>query len=870
MISGHTMSGRSREALELYQLMRKEGVRPDAYTFVSLFKACGMLADLESGRRIHAEALSCRCVFDSFVGNSLVTMYGKCGSLVDAQHVFDGLPQRGVVSWTTMLAAYAQQGQAEKALQLFEQMREEGVSPNSWTFASALQACGILAEKEKEVGGLTKNSLRIGKAIHSQAQKKALDKDMFVGNTLVSMYGKCGSIVDAQDAFHRLTRRDVVACTAMITAYVEHNLAGKALQLYKKMCEEGVSPDARTFVIALQACGKLAAEQDPVMDERSTKMLLLHEGKKMHDDAKRKGYVSDVFVSCSLVSMYAKCGSIADSRKVFEELSQRDVVLWTSMLTAYVEVGQADAAMQLYKEMRAKGVSPDVWTIISALQACCSLAEKDGDGKSIKIKFLEHGKSIHADVLRKGYGSLLKVGNTLISMYGKCGSVEDAWRVFDGLSCKDVVSWTAMLAMYAHQGQPHNALRLYDQMLEAGTSPDARTFVCALQACGMMAEIEEDVIMDWRATKSRTLDRGRAIHDDARRKGYSSDVFVGNTLVSMYGKCRCILDAQNAFNELSQRNVVTWNALIGAYARQGQGEKVLQLYEQMKQESTSPDESTIVTMLQACSNIGSLALLRQVHDMLVSEGSKPSPFVVSTLITAYGRCASVEDAQNVFDSWPHPDVVVWSALVAAYARQGNFTGSLQCFQDMELAGIKPDGVTFISLLCACSHAGLVDKGIHYFESMRKDYGLIPDIQHYVSMVDLFGRAGWFQRAEELLSEMPMQPNRDIWMCLLGACQKHGDVTFGERIFSSAIRLHPQHAAPYVLMSNIYADAGLADRALTVEKLRQKECAWKIPGQSWIEHEEDVQAFIVGDCSNWRLEKLHSLRQLVSMKLVEAS
>lgn len=220
------------------------------------------------------------------------------------------------------------------------------------------------------------------------------------------------------------------------------------------------------------------------------------------------------------------------------------------------------------------------------------------------------------------------------------------------------------------------------------------------------------------------------------------------------------------------------------------------------------------------------------------------------------------DAQAVFDSFPNAGVVLWNALIAGYARQGDFMASLQQYEKMQLAGANPNAVTFVSLLSACSYAGLVDKGVEYFESMSRDYGVTPEIEHYVTMVDLLGRAGCFVMLEHLLSSMPMQPNLDLWLCLLGACRKHRRVVLGEEAFNRAVSLDPTHASAYVLMSNVYADAGLLDRATEV---RQKGIR-KTPGQSWIECAEEVSSFLAGDSEHPRYGELHEILKKATAKL----
>lgn len=224
------------------------------------------------------------------------------------------------------------------------------------------------------------------------------------------------------------------------------------------------------------------------------------------------------------------------------------------------------------------------------------------------------------------------------------------------------------------------------------------------------------------------------------------------------------------------------------------------------------------------------------------------------------------DAQAVFDTWPERDVVSWSALIAGYARTGNYEASLQIYEKMQGARVKPNEVTFLSLLSACSHSGLVEKGVEYFESMCREYGLIQNIEHYVSIIDLLARAGDFTRVQDLLARMPMQPDLSLCICLLGACRKYGNVELGKQAFDRAVSLQPKYAASYILMSNIYAKAGLFDCAKEVDISRQKEGAWNKPGQSWIEHGQEVHCFVAGDHKKTQNKCLYELLQHMSVEL----
>lgn len=859
VIAGCSASGQNHDALNMYCQMQEQGVEPSAYTFVPLLKACSSLADLEMGKQIHADILKYCCESDLFVCTGLIEMYGMCGSLVDAEKVFYALTQKDVVVWNAMFGAYTQHGQAKEVVHLFDHMQAESVRPDARTFVSVIQAFSILAENEVHMDGQAarRSMLDIGRAIHAEAQNLGCCSDVVLGNTLITMYKRCGSIVDARDVFDGLSLRDSMSWTVMLAAYVEQGDAHTALELYEKMCVEKITPTTnRIFVIMLQSCAILAEKEERVVVcGRVVKVMAVERGKRIYADAWKHGYGSDLFVVNTLMHMFGKWGCIVEAQHLFDGLSTKDVVSWTAMLGAHVELEQFDEAWQLYEEMLESGVSPNDRTFVTALKACSLLADREEhcfvDGRPLKLMSLGKGRTIYADVRSRGYDSDIFVAGALVTLFGKFGSPSDAWNVFDELSQRDLVVWSAMLVAFAECGDEGKVLDLYERMREEGVSLNERTFVCVLRACSMLGEREEEAALDGQFVKMKSLDKGRALHADAWRMGFDSDVFVASALISMYGTCGSISDAQNVFDAVSQQNLVVWTAMLAAYARHGQPEKALQLYKQLAENGVALDDVVVLCALHVCSISGALSTCREIHHSLVSSRKHITDVLASSLIHAYGRCGSMVDAQAVFNGLLQPDVVSWTALMAGYARQGNCAATLQCYKDMELAGVQPNAVTFLSLMSACSHAGLVDKGVAYFESMVRDHGIPAEMEHYSTMVDLLGRAGHVEEALALLTALPVQPDLATWSCLLGACRKHGQIPLGKQAFQTAIRTGPLHSAPYLLMSNMYADAELWDGSKEVTELRLKEGAWKKAGRSWLEYEHDLQTFVVED-----IEKQH--------------
>lgn len=875
MIGAYVQCGQASNALQLYVQLQEQGESPDAWTYATVVQACGMLSEkevtdslsscvgsLQKGKAIHAYIREIGYLSDAFVGSSLISLYSKYNSIVDAQIVFDSLLPNDVVLWNTMLAGYVLQDMSKSALELYVRMLEEGVSPDDRTFVGVLQACGSLAEK----GGpmletiVEANALQKGKALHSEALRAGNASDVFVGNALISMYGKCGSVEDATTAFYSCSQRNVVSWNTMLTELLQNGHAERTLQLYDKMLGEGVTPDSRTFISIVQACGVLADEVDIGLTGVHFKSpVFLQKGKVIHAEAWWRGYDSNNFLGSTLISLYGNCGAIAEAEIVFNRVSNDNVVLWNAMLAGYVTQELAEEAFILYDQMSQAAVSPDGYTFVNMLQVCGQLAEKEeartAHGQLLKLQSLQKGKAIHAESLQKHYSSNLFVLNALVAFYGRCGSIVDAENIFGALLQCDIVSWNALLSAYVQHGEAEKTVQLYAQMLEEGVVPDAWSFVSILQACAMLEE-EKNLV--------KYLQQVQVVHYEAWRVGYMSDAFVASILISSYGRTGCIGNARDVLKASSKRDVVPWNAMLAVYAQHGKGEDVLQLYRQMLDEGMILTETTIVSILQACSITGCLDVCNQICDNFVSTRTVFNYLVGNAFVHTYGKCARMDNAQWIFDSLLQKDVVSWNALIAGYARQGNYEAAESWYKIMVQAGVVPDGITFLSLISACGHVGMVQKGLKYFEIMTREYRLLPEIEHYVGMVDMLGRAGCFTSVEFLLSTMWVPPNQALWLCLLAACRKHSNVIMGEQAFQRAVHLQPTHAAAYVVMSNIYANVGMVEAAKRVDKLRRQAGAVRKLGQSWMEHKQEVRSFTASDCEGRQQVQMYKLSERLNL------
>ncbi|KAJ7535916.1 hypothetical protein O6H91_12G050600 [Diphasiastrum complanatum] len=790
-ITRYLQDGESVKALQLFQQLRTQAAKPDRFTFVGVLKACSVLMTPEEGRCVHAQAILSECKDDIFVGSSLVDMYSKCRSIEDAARVFANVPTHDVVSWNAMILGYVKCGQAEKALYLFGQMTREFVQPDMVTFVGVINACASVA------------SLEEGKRVHLEVNQNGYASDVAVGNGLIDMYAKCGSIMLARKVFEKMHMRDVVSWNTMIGGYVKLGQGEKALILYQEMQQKQIQPNRVTFVSILNACASKAE---------------IKEGRCIHAQVIQNGFGTDVSVANCLIDMYSKCGCMKDALKVFDNMPTRDVVSWSAIIGGYAKSGQAKQALEVFKQMKEEYIQASRVTYVCVLNACGSLAS------------LEEGRRIHAEAIQRGFELDITIRNCLIDMYLKCGSIEDAYRVFENMLTRDVVSWSSIILAHVRCRQGRVALKLFRKMQEEDVQPDRITLVAVLNACASIAALKE----------------GRLIHKLITQMGCESDIFLCNCLIDMYAKCGSIEDAYKVFNDMKVRDLVSWNSMILGCVKCGHAEKALMLFWQMQREMVPQNSITFVGVLNACARVAALEQGKRVQAEVTKSGLDSNVFVAGCLVDMFAKCGSIEDASRVFKSMPSHDTVSWSTMLGGYAMHGLGKEALQLFEQISQEGAEIDNITFVCLLSACSRADFNSEGHHYFESLSPVYGILSTVEHYTCMVDLLGRSGYLNEAQDLINIMPYQPDIFVWMALLSACRVHGNVQLAERVAKQVLQVDPENASCYVLLANIYSAAGKWGSAVKVHQMMNERLVNKKPGRTWIEINNKVHTFVVDD------------------------
>lgn len=743
-------------------------------------------------KRIQAQIVVSGFQSDTFLINILLNLYSRYDKLGDASKLFDEMPQKNLVSWSTMVSMYTRHGYIEKALALFLEFRRNCCKgPNEYILASVIRACMQMGD-----GG------EVGVQIHDFVIKCGFDQDVYVGTCLVDFYMKSRCIDEARLVFDGLKGKNAVTWTTMITGYVKSGKAEVALQLFRQRKATDVTPDRYVLSSVLSACS--------VLD-------LIQGGKQVHCHALRRGDEMDVSVINVLIDFYCKCGKVKAARRLFDEMTARNVISWTTMIAGYMQNSCNREAMNLFSEMTRLGWKPDAFACTSVLTSCGSL------------KALDQGRQVHAYTIKANLESDDFVANGLIDMYAKCSSLIDARRAFDIMGDQNVVSYNAMIEGYSGLEKLSEALELFHNMRQQSLQPSLLTFVSLLGVSAALC----------------TIELSRQIHTLIIKFGVSLDLFVGSSLIDVYSKCSHVKEARLLFEEMKEKDIVVWNALFFGYTQQLENEEALKLFSKLQLSRQKPNEFTFAALMTASSNLASLQHGQQFHIQLIKHGLDSDPFVTNAIIDMYAKCGSFEDACKTFNTTTWRDIVCWNSVISTYAHHGEAEGALQIFKRMLKEGMKPNYVTFVGLLSACVHAGFVELGLQHFESMPT-FGVEPGIEHYACAVSLLGHAGKLYEAKALIESVPIKPAAVLWRTLLSSCRIVGNVELGRYAAERAISIDPMDSGSYTLLSNIFASKGMWADVKRVREKMDLEGVLKEPGCSWIEVNNETNVFIARD------------------------
>nr|XP_043625477.1 pentatricopeptide repeat-containing protein At4g35130, chloroplastic [Erigeron canadensis] len=588
-----------------------------------------------------------------------------------------------------------------------------------------------------------------------------------------------GSIEDALQVFDEMPKRSSFVWNFVIRVLTNNGYFEDAIGLYCQMCVEGIRGDKYTFPFVIKACGGC---------------LDVFEGRKVHSKLFKVGLDMDLHVSNSLILMYAKHGCIEIAEKVFREMGFRDLVSWNSMINGYILVNDVLSSLECFRKMHGERVQLDRFTIVNALHA------------SSRIGSLRSGKEIHAQAIKGDLDCNEMVQTSLIDMYGKSGGMCYAERVFNMMSQKHVAAWNAMIRGYASNGQSFESFSCLRTMQENGIKPDNVSLINLLPSCSQL----------------RTMWSGKAVHGYAVRMGFLPHIVLGTAIIDMYGKCGEPRLAKQVFNQMHQRNLISYNTLITALGQNGQYTDALNFFWDIWNNGFKPDAMTITSILPVYSEIAWLREGKQIHGYIVKSGFLLNTFVLNSLVYMYAKCGDVVSARDIFDGISVKDIISWNTIIMAYAIHGYGEVSVNLFSKMKKKGIKPNVSTYVSVLSSCSVSGMVEEGWKYFTEMKVEYGIEPCIEHYGCMLDLLGRVGDIKKAKQMITEMPLEPTSRIWGSLLTASRKHKDLELAEFAAKQILQLQRDNTGLYVLLSNMYAETGRWDDFRLVKSIMDSQ------------------------------------------------
>ncbi|OMP09442.1 hypothetical protein COLO4_05482 [Corchorus olitorius] len=599
------------------------------------------------------------------------------------------------------------------------------------------------------------------------------------------------------------------------------------------------SPPASTPSLLLTLTLKLFHSQTPTHLNKLLNTIAdtksLRHASQIHSQIITNTFLSLPFLFNNLLTLYAKCAHISLSLLLFSTAHQvtKNVVTWTSLISQLSHFNAPFQALTFFNRMRTSGVYPNHFTFSAILPACASTA------------ILVHGQQMHSLICKLGYHANVFVGTALVDMYAKCQYMGLAHKVFVALPERNLVSWNSMIVGCVLNTLHHKAVFLFTQVLrEDFITPDQVTFSSVLSASANMG----------------AADFGKQVHGLVVKRGLLTLSYVRNSLMDMYFKCGLFNEGALLFNTPGpgDRDVIAWNVMSMGCVYNDNFEDACNCFWVMRRAGISPDEASFSTALHASAHLAALYQGTLIHNQIIKTGFAKNSCISSSLITMYAKCGSLDDAFRIFEDVEKPNVVCWTAMIAACQQHGNGNQAIELFEKLLADGLKPDYITFVCVLSACSHSGRVQEGYAYFNSMEKVHGINPGHEHYACMVDLLGRAGQLHEAKKFIKQMPIKPDSSVWGALLGACANYGNLELGIEVAGRLFELEPDNPGNYVLLSNMYAHKGKLKEADQVRRMMGLNRVRKEPGCSWIDVKNKTFVFTVHDKSHARMDEIYKM------------
>ncbi|KZV46776.1 pentatricopeptide repeat-containing protein mitochondrial-like [Dorcoceras hygrometricum] len=724
-------------------------------------------------------------------------------------HLLDEIPKPTLSSVHNVMLNLIHQNRQDEAITVFKKQSRKGLSTiDEVCITVAIKAC--------------RGDTKLASQIHGFATASDYMSYVCVCNSLINMYCKSREFSKAFSIFDNLANPDTVSYNTIISGFQDSR---DALTFAYDMHSAAIVFDAITYTSVLAHCADCYE---------------LGFGIQLHCLVFKLGLNSELFVGNALVTLYSKCEKLVEAEKVFFEMPQKDLVSWNSILSGYAQEGShGSEAIIAFRQMVRGGIRLDHVSFTSVITAC---------GQKGNLDF---GKQVHTLSMKRGYETHVSVCNVLMSLYSKCAIVEDARLVFENTAFRNVVSWTTMLTI-----NEADAMNIFREMRRHEIYPNDVTFVGLIHAI----------------TTNCVVQDGQVVHGLCIKSNFLSEVNVANCFITMYGKFKFLEDCIMVFEELNYRDIISWNALLSGYSLNGMYQEALQVFLLVSLESR-PNPYTFGSVLHAIASSESLPLRQGqlCHCFIRKLGLNTHPVVSGALLDMYAKRGNICESQKIFSELTEKSQVSWTAIISAYCRHGEYESVMNHFNEMIMEDVKPDSITFLSVLTACGRNGMVDAGVEIFSSMIIDHSIEPTPEHYSCIVDMLGRAGRLDAAEKFMNQIPGGPGLSVLQSLLGSCRIYGNVEMATRVSDALIAMEPSESGSYVLMSNLFAEKGKWEKVAKLRAMMRNRRVTKEIGFSWadVDYVNDsayLHGFSSGDKSHSMSKEIYWMAEFLGSEM----
>ncbi|KAJ4953226.1 hypothetical protein NE237_030058 [Protea cynaroides] len=643
--------------------------QPQVQLLVDHLRDCAKEGSIREGKAIHALVL--KFSFDEektvVLFNHVAHMYSKFSDFAAARKIFDKMLHKNVFSWTVMIVGSTENRQFDDGIIFFREMQDSGILPDKFAYSAIIQSCIGL------------NCIELAEMVHAQIIKRGFSAHIVVSTSLLNMYSKLGKIEDSVLMFNTMVEHNQVSWNAMISGFISNGLHAEAFGQFLSMKSKGIEPNINTFGSVLKAVAKLGD---------------VNKGRELHDHLTELGIESNVLVGTALIDMYSNCGCLPDARNVFNKNFTGCQVNtpWNAMVSGYSQCGCGQEALELFIRMCLNDVESDPFTYGSVFKAIGA------------VKDLQFGRQVHGKVLKLEYDSIaLNVKNAIADAYSKCGSLEDARKVFKSMETKDLVSWTTMLTAYVQCSKGEKAINIFSQMRNEGFAPNEFSFASILVGCASLC----------------LLDYGQQLHGLLCKSVLEDHECVESALIDMYAKCGSIIEAGKVFRRIDRPDVVSWTAIISAYAQHGLTRNALEFFQTMEASGIKPNAITLLCVLFACSHGGMVEEgIHYFQSMEERYGLVPEMEHYACIVDLLGRVGRLDDAMEFINNMPiEATDMVWQTLLGACRVHRNVElGELAA---KKIISVKPEhSATYVLLANTYIEMGSLEDGLSLRNVMK--------------------------------------------------------------------------------------------------------------------------------------------------------